>query len=488
MADDKGRGHERWAHLRFSIVGSLLACPPEKGELAAALAELAKKTWTHPHTGKPVQFGVSTIERWYYRAKKEKVDPVRVLCRRIRKDAGKQSSMPEGLRQALLTQYQAHKSWSYQLHVDNLGTIVGASPAIGPMPSYATIVRFMKATNLVKRRRLRNAERVAAQLAEERIDHREVRSYEVEHVHGLWHLDFHGGSLKVGLPDGRLVQPQLLGILDDRSRLACHVQWYLGDECAEYLAHGLNQGFQKRGLPRSLMTDGGSAMIAHETTRGLARLGVLHMKTLPYSPYQNGKQEHFWCQVEGRLLAMLEGCRELTLAILNEATQAWVELEYNRKVHSETGQTPLARLMAGPDVGRECPSSDDLRAAFTAEARRTQRKSDGTISLEGVRYEIPSRYRHLTHVFVRYASWDLRHVMLVDERTGERLAPIFPLDRAKNADGHRRPITPAWEAMGAPRPEPGIAPLLRKLMADYAATGLPPAYVPKDPKAKGARE
>ena len=26
--------------------------------------------------------------------------------------------------------------------------------------------------------------------------------------------------------------------------------------------------------------------------------------------------------------------------------------------------------------------------------------------------------------------------------------------------------------------KPGIAPLLRKLMAQYAATGLPPAYIP----------
>jgi putative transposase len=29
------------------------------------------------------------------------------------------------------------------------------------------------------------------------------------------------------------------------------------------------------------------------------------------------------------------------------------------------------------------------------------------------------------------------------------------------------------------RKPPGIAPLLRALMADYAATGLPPAYLPK---------
>src|SRR5436190_135284 len=115
MADDNGRGHERWAHLRFSIVGPLLASPPAKGELGAALAELAKKSWRHPRTGELVQFGVSTIERWYYLAKGERSDPVGVLRRRIRKDLGQQPSITEGLKQALLSQYQAHKSWSYQL-------------------------------------------------------------------------------------------------------------------------------------------------------------------------------------------------------------------------------------------------------------------------------------------------------------------------------------------------------------------------------------
>ncbi len=204
-------------------------------------------------------------------------------------------------------------------------------------------------------------------------------------------------------------------------------------------------------------------------------------------PYQNGKQEVFWAQVEGRLLAMLEGCRDLTLATLNEATQAWVELEYNRDVHSETKQSPIARLMAGPDAGRECPSSDALRAAFTVEARRTQRKSDGTITLEGVRYEIPSPYRHLGRVSVRYASWDLGRVTLVDERTGEALTPIFPLDRQRNSDGRRRVLAPHESRMPAPA-EIGMAPLLRKLMAEYASTGLPAAYVPKPPRTtKGDR-
>lgn len=69
----------------------------------------------------------------------------------------------------------------------------------------------------------------------------------------------------------------------------------------------------KRGLPRALMTDNGAAMLAEETTTGLAALGIVHQTTLPYSPYQNAKQESFWGRIEGRLMAMLEGDEGLTL-------------------------------------------------------------------------------------------------------------------------------------------------------------------------------
>ena len=46
------------------------------------------------------------------------------------------------------------------------------------------------------------------------------------------------------------------------------------------------QAMLKRGLPRALMTDNGAAMLAEETREGLARLGVIHETTLPYSAYQ----------------------------------------------------------------------------------------------------------------------------------------------------------------------------------------------------------
>lgn len=465
--------HDRWATLRFSIVGPLLASPPGRGELRTELDKLAAKTWLHPISGESAKFGLSTIERWYYAAKNERQDPVGVLRRRVRKDAGA-DSLGTQLAQALRAQHRAHPSWSAKLHADNLRALAKAQPELGPVPSYSTIRRWMKSQGLVRHRRFPKTP--GGERAENRLERLEVRSFEAEYVGGLWHLDFHVGRRKVLTRQGAWVTPHLLGVLDDRSRLACHVQWYLA-ETAETLVHGLCQAIQKRGLPRALMTDNGSAMLAGETVQGLGTLGVTHETTLPHSPYQNAKQEVFWAGLEGRLMAMLEDVTELTLDLLNEATQAWAEMEYNRKVHSEIATTPLRRFLEDKSVLRESPSSEALRRAFRMTVARTQRRSDGTITVEGARFEVPSRWRHLDRLTVRYARWDLRAVDLVDIRTGAVLGALYPLDKTKNADGRRRSLEPAAPAA---TPSGEIAPLLKDLMAQYSATGLPPAYLPKE--------
>jgi transposase InsO family protein len=475
------RSHERWAHFRFSVIGPLLAAPPERGELQGQLAGLAAKKWRHPISGQWVQLGASTIERWYYAARNETQNPVQVLKRKIRADQGKHPALSAGLRELLHGQYQQHPSWSYQLHADNLAVLVEQQPDLGPTPSYPSVLRFMKAHGLFKRPRRGPAHSPGALQAELRFESREVRSYESAYVNALWHLDFHHGSLRVLLANGQWAYPLLLAILDDRSRLCCHAQWYLS-EGTEELCHGLCQGLEKRQLPRALMHDNGSAMIAAETKQGLARLSILQENTLPYSPYQNGKQETFWSQIEGRLLAMLEGVADLSLAQLNEATLAWVEMEYNRKVHSQIAQSPLQCYLKEKDVGRPCPSSQDLQLAFTAEVRRSQRRSDGTISLEGIRFEIPSRFGHLQQLGVRYASWDRGRVYLCDPKTGVVLCRIYPVDKQKNAQGLRaKRTTPLSTLSDKPSLKPsGMAPLLQKIIQQYATTGLPPAYLPKD--------
>lgn len=489
MPPPTDRRHERWANLRHQIIGALLAAPPRRGELRGALEALAGRTYRHPITGEPVQFAFSTVERWLHQARKASHgDTVRALRRKIRKDAGTRRAVSSAVVVAIVAQYKAHPTWSYKLHADNLVARVVLGELVGRMPSYTTVRRLMKERGLFRqKRRQRRGNEVLTDHSREIFEARETRSFESEYVHGLWHLDFHAAKVvRIVLANGTWVTPKLLGILDDRSRLCCHAQWYL-DETAETLVHGLSQAIQKRRRPQQLMSDNGAAMTADEVREGLARLGILHERTLPACPEQNGKQETWWSTVEGRLLAMLENVPDLTLDVLNHATQAWVEMEYNRARHSEIGETPAERFLRGPDVGRPSPTAEALRLAFRVEDRRTQRRSDGTVTIAGVRYEVPSRYRTLERLSVRYASWDLSMVHLVDERSGTLLAPLYPLDRTKNGSQPRRlraeiahssPSTAV--ATASPSTIPEMAPLLRHLITTYDRAGLPPAYVPKD--------
>jgi putative transposase len=144
-------------------------------------------------------------------------------------------------------------------------------------------------------------------------------------------------------------------------------------------------------------------------------------------------------------------------------------------------------------VLRPSPDSLSLRLAFTKTEQRTQRLSDGTVVVGAHRFEVPNCYRHLSRLQVRYASWDLTYVHLIDERTGAVLCRLFPQDKTHNARGVRRPLDPVVTRTAAVtaaagsfntvgkvggRSAPTVAPLLSKLLAQQAATGLPPPYLP----------
>lgn len=190
-------------------------------------------------------------------------------------------------------------------------------------------------------------------------------------------------------------------------------------------------------------------------------------------------------------MAMLDAVPDLTLAQLNEASFAWVEHEYHRTVHRElNGATPLQRFIDGPSVLRDCPDSQTLRSHFRIDVERTQRRSDGTVSLDGVRFEIPQAFGHLRTLTLRYARWDRSCADIVDPRSGGVLATAYPLDKSAHADGRRRklakpggpssrPVATLGERT-APPPSDPHAPLMRDLLARFAATGMPAAYMEFD--------
>ena len=109
---------DRWARLRFVIIGPLLAAPPPAGELHSALALLAAQTWRHPATGLDTTFGLSSLERWYYAARKA-ADPVATLKNRLRGRVRHFPSLSQTVIDTLTQQDREHAGWTAQLHFDN---------------------------------------------------------------------------------------------------------------------------------------------------------------------------------------------------------------------------------------------------------------------------------------------------------------------------------------------------------------------------------
>ena len=241
-----------WARFRFSVVGSLLSSPPAAERSKTAIHGLAAKTWSHPsdRTRRPVlgRHHRAVVLQGPTPARRPRRRPP---PRRAAKTAAR-CPWPRRWPSGSMLQYREHPHWSYQLHYDNLAALVKADPSLGPLRSYSTVRRYMQAHGWMPKPRPRPKHAPAKHAPKHDAQTREVRSYEAEYVGSLWHLDFHHGSLKVLTPSGQWLRPIALGILDDHSRLCCHVQWYLS-ETAEDLVHGLSQAIQKRGLPRALL-------------------------------------------------------------------------------------------------------------------------------------------------------------------------------------------------------------------------------------------
>lgn len=466
-----------WARFRLQVLGELLQHPPTvRGERQRRLQDLAEQTWTHPLTGAPLRLGYSTIARWYDKARRA-ADPVAALTRKPRSDSGTNRVVDGAFAAELRDLYTAHPQWTAQLLYDNAVAARrrSAAEATCPatVPSYQSVRRYMRACGMVRRRRLDGSGTDRAVAAERRFVRREVERFECTHVGALVHWDFHQCSRTVRDAAAGLIRPRLLAFLDDRSRLILHAQWY-AQETARVTVHGFVQSSVKHGLPRAVMSDNGAAMRAAELSEGFDRLGVAHRFTQVYSPYQNGKMECFWAQVEGRLLAMIGRRMTLDLKELNRLTAAWLHEDYQHRVHAATRATPLARFVDGPSVMRPAWRWEAMAQAFTTRISRSVRRTVGTVSVAGVDFDLPPAWRHHERVCVRIARWDLSQAWLCDPRTDDIVARLLPADPEARSDGRRRrrvveEDVAAADAMDASASTEDYPPLLRDCVDRFSA-------------------
>ena len=167
------------------------------------------------------------------------------------------------------------------------------------------------------------------------------------------------------------------------------------------LAAALRPALAARGVPAGIYVDNGWRSVDAWLLRACAKLGVRLVHSAPGRPQGRGKIERFFRTVREQFLVEVTDTTSEDLAAagvdhatalleLNRLFVAWVETEYHRRVHTETGQNPLARWEAGWErLGRTpaMPTAGDLTEAFLWSEYRSVTKT-ATVSLHANTYQV----------------------------------------------------------------------------------------------------
>jgi putative transposase len=197
----------------------------------------------------------------------------------------------------------------------------------------------------------------------------------------LWTGDGLHGPILAGAAARRAV---LLAFIDDHSRLLVGWRWGTGEDVFR-LEAALRAGLMTRGVPEAILVDRGSAFVSSQLLRACAVLGVRLIHASPRAATTKGKIERYFRTVRDQFLVEIDDGVEL--AELNRLFSAWLEVVYHRRVHSETGQTPLERFDAAGAPSLPTPAL--LREAFLWSVERTVTKT-ATVSLHSNHYEVDS--------------------------------------------------------------------------------------------------
>lgn len=270
--------------------------------------------------------------------------------------------------------------------------------------------------------------------------------FEAEHPNDRWLSDaLHGPKVA-----GR--NTYLFAAIDDHSRLLVGYRWGYSEDTLR-LEAALRTAVAGRGIPSSLYVDNGSAYVSRQLAYACATLGIQIIHSRPRRPQGKGKIERVFGTVRGQFLAEIAPAGEAgttvdDIDVLNARFDTWVKTVYHRRVHSETGQAPLARFETGwPDGGGpRIPGPELLRQAFLWVDTRQVTKT-ATVSLLGNAYAVDAALVG-RKVELAYDPADLTHIEVSWRGTPMGTAVVHHIGR------HAHPAATPDNA--PPRPETGI--------------------------------
>jgi putative transposase len=406
---------EAVALFRAEVVGSLVRRELDRGDLAAELTQLSKKSFRPPrtHGHGPRTFSVPTLERWFYAYR---AGGLEALKPRARADRGRARELTDDQRQLLLAIRQEHPQASAALI---LRTLVHEGRLDEGAISAATIRRFFAERGL---------DRVTLRQAG---DGKLRLRWQAERPNALWHADVcHGAAIVVG----DVKRPvRIHAILDDASRFVVSLEARHHEAEADMLAI-LLRALRRYGAPDALYLDNGATYRGEGLRIACERLGVTLVHARPYDAPARGKMERFW-------RTLREGCLDFcgastSLHDLNVRLCAWLDEHYHMAPHAGLlGKAPTVAFEEGATA--QTPLDDArLRDAMTVRTRRRVRR-DNTLSIDGVDWQTDLGFL-ATRIVIVARTLAEPHAPPWIEHEGKPylLAPVDPVANAQR----KRPL------------------------------------------------
>ncbi len=369
MATDEEKDKQKTvSDFRFGIIADLVYSHASGRELARLIAEKAARTYTIPFSHK-TKITQSCIRKWLsvYRAKGREV-----LVPKTRKDKGICRSIADAEKELILGLLEKKPQMDASSAVRTLARDGKLSGEI----SKSSLSRFIRASGFDRTTRLHVATK----------DQVQGFSYEYP-LECIQVDDMH--SFDVPDHTGKLRKAILIAFLDDATRRVLYSRFSFSENALEF-ERGILHILRSHGRPRRIFTDNGATFVSDQTHRILDTLGIPLIHSRPGIPKGRGKIERFFRTVRTQFEITLDPSSIRSIQDYDMRFRSWLESEYHRQPHSGLqGRTPLDAYLAGTDHIFRLDPSIDLDEVFCHEDSRVV-ANDGTVSVGGVHYEVPS--------------------------------------------------------------------------------------------------
>jgi putative transposase len=386
MSDDEWRTSV--ALFRYTLILPLLRHERKRdGPKKLLRASIAQARHTIPHSQRHT-ISVASLRRW---EKAYREGGFEALKPRPRSDRG----APRAISSQTLDRAEALKRELPTRSSRTIADILRRDQA-SPIPEEQIAPRTLR--RLLAVRGATTARLIRSQTA--------FRRFERSHFGDLWQSDATDGIFLTDPADPSAKrQTFLFAFIDDHTRLVPHAQFYWNEQLPR-LEDCLKHAIARYGCPLAIYADQGSVYRANQLSLACASLGIQKILATPYSPEGKGKIEKFFSFAQSDFFqeAALSPS-VVTLDDLNQSLLAWLDVIYHRKVHSETGQSPLDRFRQDDSPAIRPVDPLALRNAFLFRTARRVSKS-GTFDFLGNRYSAPG-FLVRQSIQIRYDPFDL---------------------------------------------------------------------------------